>query len=358
MRLREVLVPGLAAAPRALYPGAVALVLRDGDVLDAAVVGDAVRYGPGPRLLPPSERVAMRADTVFDTASLTKLITATVAMALVDGGLLDLDAPMVDHMPELTDDRHPVTMRRLLTHTSGLPALRRLWELPSRAARVDAVVHTRPTRPPGTGFEYSCVGYIVAGLLLERVAGAPLPDLVAALVTKPLGLADTGFRPVGDVAARAAATEWQPYVDRGVVRGSVHDENSWSLGGTAGNAGLFSTAPDLARFAEMLRRGGEFDGVRVISDDAVAAMTTDQLPAIMDPGYRQGIGPRIDDPVFMGTLAGRGAFGHTGFTGTSLVVDPSTATVVILLTNRVHPSREWSDIAPVRRAVADVASTA
>ncbi|MBM0235975.1 serine hydrolase [Micromonospora sp. ATA32] len=154
----------------------------------------------------------------------------------------------------------------------------------------------------------------------------------------------------------AAATEYQPHIGRGMLRGSVHDENSWSLGGTAGNAGLFGTAADVARFGEMLRQGGAVDEVRVLRPDTVAEMTRDQLPPPIDPGFRHGLGVRIGDLHWMGTLATAGAYGHTGFTGTSLLVDPSRDLVVVLLTNRVHPSREWSDIAEIRRAVAEFAA--
>jgi CubicO group peptidase (beta-lactamase class C family) len=352
--LRQILLPGLTAAPHPLYPGAVALLLKHGEVVENAVVGDAVRYGPGARELPRGSRIPMRPDTVFDVASLTKLFTATVAMALVDEGSLDLDEPARAHLPELPHDE--ITLRHMLTHVSGLPALRRLWEVPAGDERVAAVLASRPTQPPGSRFEYSCIGYIVGGLLLERVSGVTLPDLVGEYVTTPLGLSDTRYTPPADVVERTAATENQPYVGRGVVRGSVHDENSWSLGGTAGNAGLFSTAADLARFGEMILGGGEIDGRRILSAAAVRLMTTQQLPAGIDPGFAHGIGFRIGDASFMGRLASHGAVGHTGFTGTSLIIDTSTASVVVLLTNRVHPSRDWSDIAPVRRAVADLAA--
>lgn len=343
---------------RPLYPGAVALVMRDGTCLDRVALGDAVRYGPGAHVLPPEQRRPMRPDTVFDIASLSKLFTAATTLALVEKGELELDAPVATRLEEFADGtRDAVTLRALLTHTSGLPAVLRLWELPTRADRVAAVLSCGLQRPPGSEFEYSCVGYIVAGLLLERVTGRSLPELVHRHVTEPLRLHDTGYQPTGELAARAAATEDQPYVARGMVRAGVHDENNWSLGGAAGNAGVFSTVDDLARFGEMLRRGGELDGVRVLTPETVRMMTIDQLPPAVDPGHGQGLGPRVDDASFMGSLATHGAFGHTGFTGTSLVVDPELGTVTVLLTNRVHPSREWSDISAVRRDVADLTAT-
>lgn len=362
-RLRHILEAGLHTdgndRRHPLYPGAVALVMHDGRVSDHAVVGDAVSYGSGdegPVPLPPDDRVAMALDTVFDVASVTKLFTAVTTLALADEGVLTLDAPVAPVLPEWADDlRGAITVRQLLTHTSGLPAgAPRLWELPSQAQRTAAVTSISPVRAPGTGFEYSCAGYIILGLLLERVTGSRLPRLVEHAILEPLGLADTAFRPGRRLAGRIAATEWQPHVGRGIVHGEVHDETSWSLGGTAGNAGLFSTATDLARFGEMLRCGGELDGVRVVDAESVRALATDQLPAHIDPGYRHGLGPRIGDASFMGALAGHRAYGHTGFTGTSLVVDPSLATVTVLLTNRVHPSREWSDVSAARRQVADL----
>ncbi|WP_162448599.1 serine hydrolase domain-containing protein [Phytoactinopolyspora mesophila] len=361
-RLRQLLEAGLRTDtsqhthPR--YPGAVALVMRNGELIEKAAVGDAVRYGPGPELLSPDEREAMTPDTVFDIASLSKLFTAATTLALSDEGLLTLDTPAASQFPEWADDiRGEITVRHLLTHTSGLPAVRRLWEIPTQAQRVAAVLQAPLTHTPGSHFEYSCVGYIALGLFLERLTGSRLPRLVEHAVLTPLGLADTSYRPHRGLVARTAATEYQPYVGRGMVRGEVHDENNWALGGTAGNAGLFSTAHDLARFGEMLRLGGEVDGARVLDPDTARAMITDQLPSRLKPGYRHGLGPRIGDRSFMGSLAAHGAIGHTGFTGTSLVVTPSLGTVTILLTNRVHPSREWSEISTIRQQVADLTLT-
>lgn len=358
-RLREALASGLEGNPRPMYPGAVAVVLRDGSRQAAAAVGDALRYADASGTeLPIGRRVAMREETVFDVASITKLFTATVLMTLVENGLLTLDGPIAEHLPSFAaGDRRHVTLRHLLSHTSGLPDLLRLWtDWPSPEARRRAVLEAPLGNAPGTAFEYSCIGYIVAGFLAERVSHRTLPELVQERICRPLGLADTGYRPSADRVARIAATEFQPDEGRGMVRGSVNDQNSWSLGGTVGNAGIFSTVADLARFGEALRRGGEMDGVRILQDATVAEMRTDQLPQVIDPGYRHGLGVRIGDPNFMGALAASGAFGHTGFTGTSLTIDPSRGLVVVLLTNRVHPSRDWSDISAMRRRVAELAA--
>lgn len=358
-RLRELLTSGLVGHPRPLYPGAVAMVVRDGFREPTVAVGDALRYEDADgAALPLGGRVAMHAETIFDVASITKLFTATVLMTLVEDGLLALDDPIAEHLPTFAaEDRRAVTLRRLLSHTSGLPDLLRLWnDWPSPATRRRAVVEVPLKDRPGTTFEYSCIGYIVAGFLAEQVSGGTLSELVQERICQPLGLADTGYCPSVDRIARTAATEFQPNEGRGMVRGSVHDENSWSLGGTAGNAGIFSTAADLTRFGETLRRGGEMEGTRILRDATVSEMFRDQLPEGIDPGFRHGLGFRIGDPKFMGALAASGAVGHTGFTGTSLVIDASRGLVVVLLTNRVHPSRNWSDIAAVRRRVAEVAA--
>ncbi len=320
-------------------PGAVALLLRDGVAEEPVVTGEAVRYATDERLA--DERVPMRADTIFDVASLTKLFTATVVLTLVQDGVLDLDDKVTRWLPEFSHDT--VTLRHLLSHTSGLPAHLNLWERPDPRA----AIFTAPVAgPPGGVFEYSCLGYITAGWVAEAASGRPLRELVAERICTPLGLNDTGYLPAPELLPRIAATEYQPYVHRGMVRGSVHDENSWNFGGGVGNAGIFSTASDLARFGEMLRRGGE----RILAPELVTEMTTDQLPASLDPGYRQGLGPRIGDRSFMGVLADTGAIGHTGFTGTSLVVNREL--VLVLLTNRVHPHRDRSSVQALRQRIA------
>ncbi|HEX5542203.1 MAG TPA: serine hydrolase domain-containing protein [Micromonospora sp.] len=359
--LENVLRNGARAAPRPLFSGAVALVRKAGSPAETASVGELVRYlDAAGTPLPPAAREPVLPSTVFDLASLTKLFTATVLMTLVEEGALTLDEPVARWLPAFGDgERRRITLRHLLTHTSGLPAMLRLWtDWPDRESRVRAVLRTPLTSPPGTVFAYSCMGFLVAGLLAEEVAGRYLPDLVEERICRPLRLADTGYRPGPGRAARTAATEHQPEIGRGLLRGSVHDENCWSLGGATGNAGLFGTAADVARFGEMLRGGGAVDGVRVLRPETVAEMTADQLPATIDPGFRHGLGVRIGDAQWMGPLAATRAYGHTGFTGTSLVVDDHRELVVVLLTNRVHPSREWSDITDLRRVVHGIAAGA
>lgn len=351
---KAILEAGLTATPRPTYPGAVAAISYGPDDFPPVAVGDAVRYGDDSGTpLPENQREPMHIGTVFDIASLTKLFTATTIMTLVEDGMLDLDRPVAETFTQYAGgERATVTLRHLLTHTSGLPAHQRLWAHPTLEARVEALLSTPMDAPPGELFSYSCLGYITAGWLAERATGATLPELVADRVCRPLGLHDTQFSPPEALLPRIAPTEYEPYVSRGIVRGTVHDENAWSLGGTTGNAGLFSTAADLVLFGRML--GGS--GAPVLSNETLDLMLTDHLPEKLDPGYRQGFGPRIGDRSFMGSLADTGAVGHTGFTGTSLVVDRERDLVVVLLTNRVHPSREWSEMGSTRRAIADHAA--
>jgi CubicO group peptidase (beta-lactamase class C family) len=357
--LTSVLLAGTQAAPRPLCSAAVALIRRAGRTVTSATAGELVRYADDQGApAPAGDRRPATESSIFDLASITKLFTTTVLLTLVDDGVLALDEPLGRWLPSFRGgERELVTLRRLLNHTSGLPALLRLWtDYPDRESRARAVLETPLVNRPGTAFEYSCVGFLVAGLLAEHVTGRGLADLVDERVCRPLGLTDTGFLPGPDRIARTAATEYKADIGRGMVRGVVHDENSWSLGGTGGNAGVFGTAADVARFGEMLRQGGALDGVRVLSEDTVAEMTRDQLPASIDPGFRHGLGVRIGDPNCMGKLAGDDAVGHTGFTGTLLVVDRSRDLVIVLLTNRVHPSRGWSDVGELRRTVCSLAA--
>jgi CubicO group peptidase (beta-lactamase class C family) len=355
--LENLLLSGVEATPRPWYSAAVAVIQRGGEIEQIAAIGHTARYSDADGTAAPAELTGLVTErTVFDLASLTKLFVSTALLTLVEEGQLALDEPIATWLPTFaTGERTGVTLRHLMTHTSGLPAILTLWtDWPDRPARVKALLNTPLLRPAGTGFEYSCIGYLVAGLLAEHVTGQSLAELVRGRVCEPLGLADTGYLPSAEWISRTAATEYQPAIGWGMVRGHVHDENSWSLGGTGGNAGIFGTARELARFGEMLRGGGAVDGVRILSEDTVEQMTRDQLPASIDPGFRHGLGVRIGDTGFMGSLAARGAFGHTGFTGTSLVVSRADEIVVVLLTNRVHPSREWSDIGQLRSDVAEL----
>jgi CubicO group peptidase (beta-lactamase class C family) len=308
---------------------------------------------------------------VFDLASVTKLFTATVVLHLVEQGRLGLDEPVAHHLEEYAgpSPRAAVTVRQLLTHTSGLPAEAALWRAPDLLARRAALLGQELQAPPGRQFCYSCLGYLTLGVLAERVLGRPLDRLVEELVAAPLGLRDTGYRPLSGQQRTGrrdaiAATElrrvgWSPEHDPEDpdVRGVVHDENAASFGGVAGNAGLFAPARDLLGYGRAVLAALGTDDVTALglSRQTVRELVTPQLPTGLAPGFQSGLGFRIDDASFMGGLVGSGrSYGHTGFTGTSLVLDERRNLVVVLLTNRVHPSRDSADLNPLRRRLADL----
>lgn len=336
------------AVPR-VASAAVAVIALDGRTVAASAVGEAVRYADASgRLL--EDRPPVTLGSVFDIASITKPFTALVLLSLAAEGRVDLDGPVAAWLPRHYADRPRVTLRHLLTHTSGLPASRRVEKEPARV-RWELMLSTPLERPIGTHL-YSDVGMIVAGRIAEIAGGAPLDVLVRDRITGPLGLTDTGYRPDPSLLPRIVATEYKPGRGCRCVRGQVHDETAYALGGVTGHAGLFSTAGDLLRFGEALRTGG----AGVVPADLIAEMVRDQrVDRGADRGrpaaeYRQGLGVRIGDPAIVGPLTD--AFGHSGFTGTSLVVDAGRRLTVVLLTNNVHPVRGRPGIRELRAAVA------
>jgi len=355
--LAGILRQGLPAEP---VFGAVAAIWRDGELLDSAVAGSRLAYvleDGAPRLLPDEERLPMREDTLVDLASLSKLFTATLVLALRDDGLLDLGQPVAELVPEFapadaTAERRALTIRDLLVHATGLREDLPLWGLAPELRL--ATIAALPLEHPLGVFSYSCLGYVLAGVAAERAAGRPLRELMRDRLLDPLGLADTGYGPRDP--ERAAATEHQPWTGRGILRGEVHDEVAWALGGAAGNAGMFGTLAELGRFARLFHEDGLVDGRRVLAAGTAGEMARVQLPRSGRADFDQGLGFRIAAPEFMGALAARGAIGHTGFTGTSLVLDPARGVTAVLLSNRVHPSRELAEVSALRRAVGDAAA--
>ncbi len=331
------------APPAPAHPwcaGAVVLAGRHDEVLLHEAAGHALRYAGWDEAagaaveLPPRRRIPARPGTVFDLASLTKLFTAIVALQAVERGTIELDAAVASSMEEFAAaGKERVTVRHLLTHTSGLPAELPLYDCPSPAAMRHLLLSRPLSFPPGTACRYSDPGMIAVQWLLERVTGTPLETLVADGITGPLGMTGTGFRPAGP-PERLAATEDErrPWarLDRGPLHGVVHDENAHALGGVAGHAGLFAPAADLGLLCRALLAGGG----PVLRPGTVAEMVRDQGL----PGGR-GLGPEIGRPEFMGELAGPRTAGHTGFTGTSLVADFDSGAWVVLLANSVHPVR-------------------
>ncbi|PZS03320.1 MAG: serine hydrolase [Pseudonocardiales bacterium] len=333
------------------YPGYVVLAARNGIVALRAAGGHVLRYADaGGADLPGREWIAARPDTIFDVASLTKLFTSIAVMQQVESSGLELDRPVSSYLPDAAT-RGPITPRHLLTHTSGLPAEPdpSLYAYDSMADRVAAIHASVPFAPPGTSYCYSDINLITLGFLVEAVSGSPLDDVVRAGITEPLGMPDTGFRRTAS-HERTAPTEYEADPPRGLVWGEVHDENAWSLGGVAGHAGVFSTADDLAILCQAILDGGVYDGVRILRAETVAAMLREENAGF--PGHAHGLGFELDQDWYMGELSSPWTAGHTGFTGTSMVLDRRHQAFVLLLSNRVHPSRDWGKINSVRANVA------
>jgi serine-type D-Ala-D-Ala carboxypeptidase len=363
-----------SSVARHAFPGVVVAVGRRDSVLFLHAFGRMDYQGGAP--------VTTR--TVYDMASLTKVVgLTTAAMMLVDEGKLDLDAPVTHYVPAFAAGGDSVTVRHLLTHSSGLPAWKPLFQQvhagSGRARReMFALVNGEPLEaPPGTRMAYSDLGAMLLTEIAEHLSGQRLDRFLAARLFRPLGMRDTRFLPPRTWLARIAPTEVDTTWRHHLVHGVVHDENSASMGGVSGHAGLFSAAPDLARFVQMLMRGGRADTrtggradqrtsapadrrageaqIQLVRPETIALFTRVQRPGFSSralgwdtPSENSSAGSR---------LSAR-AFGHTGFTGTSIWVDPEQDLFVILLTNRVNPTRDNNAIRDVRRQVADLAVAA
>jgi CubicO group peptidase (beta-lactamase class C family) len=345
--------------PAPSHPGFALMAVRDGLIVSHAAAGHAVRYAgwdaerSQPVELPPEQWVPMTPDTLFDVASVTKLFTTTVAVQLAERGVLGLDEPVARYLPEFAAEdpaKAAITVRHFLIHRSGLVSWLNLYALPDDEARLTAIYRSPLRREPGSGYEYSDLNLITLGKLLQRVTGLPLDRLVAERITGPLGMRDTMFNPPPELLSRTAATEDQPWTGRGLVRGSVHDENAWSFGGVAGHAGIFSTARDLAVFGQLLADGGRYGRTRLLAEDTVREMLTDHSADI--GASPRGLGWQLDQRFYMDALSGPVTAGHTGYTGTSVIVDPVRRAVFVLLTNRVHPTRDRGTDSVYRRAPA------
>ncbi len=329
-----------------VFPGAIAVIGNRTRILSEVAVG---------RLDWADTAAAPDAHTIWDIASLTKVIGMTTAMMQqVERGAINLDAPVQQYLPEFAGPgKEAVTVRHLLTHTSGLPAHRTLWlesETADEARRI--VLATPLDTVPGVRYVYSDLGAMLAGWIIERVTGQALDEYLRDNVFAPLKMADTRYHPDPEAMGRIAPTEVDPWRGRH-LRGEVHDENAFRLGGVSAHAGLFSSAHDLARFAQMMLNGGELGGARIVRPQTIADFTRRQDPAIS----HRALGWETPNGT---NSAGRvmkcPAFGHTGFTGTSIWIDPANDLFVVILTNRVNPTRANSRIGPVRTTIADAAS--
>jgi CubicO group peptidase (beta-lactamase class C family) len=346
-----------AALKRNDCPGAVVLVVHADEVV--------FRKAYGLRVVQP-EKVPMTPDTVFDMASITKPVaTATSIMLLAEQGKLSFSDPVAKHWPAFAaNGKESVTIEHCLLHVSGLTADNAIADYadgPEKA--LERVADLKLEVPPGTRFRYSDVGFIVLGVLVERIGGMPVDQFAKKHVFDPLKLTDTGFKPGERLLSRVAPTGKR---DGKIILGQVHDPRSFALGGVAGHAGLFSTADDLARHCRMLLHGGELDGVRVLKPETVKLFTEPkEVPAGKDakPDARKLLRSRGWDvdtsysaPRGDGFTRGEG-FGHTGFTGTSVWIDPKSRTAVIILTNRVHPD-DKGNVTQLRREIGTIVAAA
>ncbi|WP_329248450.1 beta-lactamase family protein [Streptomyces sp. NBC_01478] len=334
-------VHDLTTGDRPWAAGTVVVAGRGPVIAVEEAAGWAVRYAAyDPETdagveLPPAARVPATVDTPFDLASLTKLFTSVAAMQQIERGTLGIDARVGAYLPDFrAAARHGITVRQLLTHTSGLRPELPLYDCADDAERLAMLRAEAPVGEPGE-YLYSDLNLLLLQFVLERVSGRTLDVLIHDGITRPLGMRSTDFGPCPGAAATEDQRRPWAKADRGMLRGVVHDENAWALGGVAGHAGLFSTARDLAVFGRTLLAGGSYGPARILGTDFVELLLTPP-----------GLGFGVDQAWFMGELAGRGAVGHTGFTGTSLVLDPATDTFLVLLANTVHPRRRGPDSGP------------
>ncbi len=309
------------------YPGAAVIVGRKGSTVLEEGFGTLSWNDPQDPVDPHR--------TLYDIASLSKVVgTTTAMMILYDEKKVDLDTPVIRYLPTFGGGlKDNVTIRELLTHTSGLPAGRDIYKIAHSPIEARAALLSTPLDyPPGQRYVYSDLGADVLGLIVEVVAGETLDNFLHRRVFGPLGMGQTFYRPADSVKYRTAPTSVDP--PRGYpIRGEVHDENAWAMGGVAGHAGLFSTASDLAVFAQMMLNDGEYNGVQIISKPTVDLFTKRAF------GHRALGWDTADGSFGSGKYLGPNAYGHTGFTGTSIWIDPDRQMFMILLTNRIHAAR-------------------
>ncbi len=341
------------------FPGAVLVVTRKGKTVYRKAFGDS-QWVP--------ERRPMTLETIFDLASLTKPIaTATAVMILVERGKIRLWDKVTAYVPGFVPYIREKGIRgedarlyHLLTHTSGLPpytdpkeAAKKIGDPCTTEDLVKLIAQIPKEAPAGRQFTYSCLNYITLAYIVQKVSGANVADFTAENVFRPLRMTRTFYKPSGEFVVQCAPTE---VVNGAPLRGVVHDPLARLQGGVSGNAGLFSTADDLAVFAQMMLGGGEWNGVRILSPLAVKRMT-EVYPWDQDLGRGLGWDLTSDYGTVRGDLFGYDSYGHSGYTGTSIWIDPGTSTAVILLTNRVHPD-DKGDIIALRSKVANVAAAA
>ncbi|MDX3745414.1 serine hydrolase [Streptomyces sp. AK08-02] len=353
----------LAPSPKhPWYAGAVLLAGRGSTVALHQPIGMAVRYAAYDEKtdtgveFPTAEQIPMAEDTVFDLASVSKLFTSILAVQQLERGALELEGKVAAYLPEFARaGKQDVTIRQLLTHTSGFRAWIPLYNAPTHAQKLELIWNQAPLNPPGTTYLYSDLNLISLQLVLERITGLPLDTQLRDEITAPLGMHRTRYNPPASWKPAIAATEdarapWSG-LDRGLVWGEVHDENAFGLGGVAGHAGVFSSAWDLAVLGRTLLNGGAYGRARILSPASVELMFTDFNAAF--PGDEHGLGFELYQHWYMGAMATPRTAGHTGFTGTSIVLDPTTDSFLVVLGNSVHPVRGWRSGSAPRVAAAN-----
>ena len=295
-------------------------------------------------------------DAIYDVASLTKVVATTTAVLLLhERGNLSIDDPVTKHLPEFTGDgRDAVTLRHLLTHTSGLRPDISLAGWNGHVECIAKCVAEKLQSKPGQKLRYSDINFQLLDEIIRRVSKRRLDLFCEKEIFGPLKMTDTGYNPPAEKRIRVAPTT----VKNGkALQGIVHDPRARKTEGVAGHAGLFTTAPDLARFARMLLQEGELDGVRLFKPETVKLMTTVQTPSGLP---RRGLGWDVDSGYSSprGSVFPLGSYGHTGFTGTSIWIDPFSKTFVIFLCNRVHPTEKGPSVSPLRRVIGTLAAEA
>ncbi|MDK0517823.1 serine hydrolase [Streptomyces sp. ML-6] len=344
------------------YAGAVLLAGRGGTVALHRPIGKAVRYSAYDEKtdtgveFPPDRQIPMAEDTVFDLASVSKLFTSILAVQQIERGTLALEAKVASYLPDFAGGgKQDITIRQLLTHTSGFRSWIPLYKEPTQEGKLRLLWDEVPANPPGTVYLYSDLNLISLQLVLEKITGRTQDSLLREQITAPLGMHRTRYNPPASWKPKIAATEdarlpWSG-LERGLVWGEVHDENAYSLGGVAGHAGVFSCAWDLAILARTLLNGGVYGRARILSPASVELLFTDFNTAF--PGDAHGLGFELYQHWYMGAMATPRTAGHTGFTGTSLVLDPTTDSFLIVLGNSVHPVRSWRSGSAPRVATAN-----
>ena len=353
--------PSQLTAARSILKTAVANRAFPGAVLTVGYQGETTMVSTG-SLTYDEDSAAVAADTIYDLASLTKVVSTTTAAMILHGrGALELDRPVEFYLADFKEPggttpdplraaRADVTVQDLLAHTSGLPAYERFFLRARRKSHVlsEALVLPLETSP-GERTLYSDVGFILLGAIIEQVSGKSLDAFYESGIRAPLEMQDTLFNPSPALWGRIAPTEEDLEFRRRLIRGEVHDENAWVMGGVAGHAGLFGAAADLARFCSMMLAGGKAGGKQILKPETIREFTR---PYPATEGAARGLGwDKPTQPASCGRYFSASSYGHLGFTGTSIWIDPEEELFVVLLTNRVHPSRANDAIRSIRPAL-------